>query len=224
MNDTWLVGGAVSWTTGDGSFSNGSSDMGGWSAAAYLSGFFENGAYVDVVGRTGRLSTDISASSGSSVFTAHYANTTLGASVEAGWRQNLSKSVFVEPQAEFVYGFVQGDAFTGANGVSVDQNDFETLVGRLGVRVGKTFAHHVGSVYAHASWNREFRGEADYTARLGDVVRREGVDLGGSWLSMGVGGQLNHSMHLALYGSLERYGGSDYDEDYRYTVGVRCTD
>lgn len=220
INNTWLVGGAFSYTDGEGKFSNGSADSDGYSLAAYLSGFFDCGAYVDFVGRIGRLSTDITAYSDASEFKGSYNNTTFGLSAEVGYHWKLNDTFYVEPQAELAYGFVKGDDFTGANDVRVEQDDFQTLVGRLGARIGASFAEGAGTVYAHASVNHDFLGDADYTASLGSVSRDLSVDIGGTWVSYGIGAQFNTSKNLNFYGTLERANGSEYQEDYRYSVGM----
>lgn len=220
INNTWLVGGAFSYTDGEGKFSNGSADSDGYSLAAYLSGFFDCGAYVDFVGRIGRLSTDITAYSDASEFKGSYNNTTFGLSAEVGYHWKLNDTLYVEPQAELAYGFVKGDDFTGANDVRVEQDDFQTLVGRLGARIGASFADGAGTVYAHASVNHDFLGDADYTASLGSVSRDLSVDIGGTWVSYGIGAQFNTSKNLNFYGTLERANGSEYQEDYRYSVGM----
>lgn len=216
INNTWLVGGAFSYTDGEGKFSNGSADSDGYSLAAYLSGFFDCGAYVDFVGRIGRLSTDITAYSDASEFKGSYNNTTFGLSAEVGYHWKLNDTFYVEPQAELAYGFVKGDDFTGANDVRVEQDDFQTLVGRLGA----SFADGAGTVYAHASVNHDFLGDADYTASLGSVSRDLSVDIGGTWVSYGIGAQFNTTKNLNFYGTLERANGSEYQEDYRYSVGM----
>lgn len=220
INNTWLVGGAFSYTDGEGKFTNGSADSDGYSLAAYLSGFFDCGAYVDFVGRIGRLSTDITAYSDASEFKGSYNNTTFGLSAEVGYHWKLNDTFYVEPQAELAYGFVKGDDFTGANDVRVEQDDFQTLVGRLGARIGASFADGAGTVYAHASVNHDFLGDADYTASLGSVSRDLSVDIGGTWVSYGIGAQFNTSKNLNFYGTLERANGSEYQEDYRYSVGM----
>lgn len=220
INNTWLVGGAFSYTDGEGKFSNGSADSDGYSLAAYLSGFFDCGAYVDFVGRIGRLSTDITAYSDASEFKGSYNNTTFGLSAEVGYHWKLNDTFYVEPQAELAYGFVKGDDFTAANDVRVEQDDFQTLVGRLGARIGASFADGAGTVYAHASVNHDFLGDADYTASLGSVSRDLSVDIGGTWVSYGIGAQFNTSKNLNFYGTLERANGSEYQEDYRYSVGM----
>ena len=220
INNTWLVGGAFSYTDGEGKFSNGSADSDGYSLAAYLSGFFDCGAYVDFVGRIGRLSTDITAYSDASEFKGSYNNTTFGLSAEVGYHWKLNDTFYVEPQAELAYGFVKGDDFTGVNDVRVEQDDFQTLVGRLGARIGASFADGAGTVYAHASVNHDFLGDADYTASLDSASRDLSVDIGGTWVSYGIGAQFNTSKNLNFYGTLERANGSEYQEDYRYSVGM----
>ena len=220
INDTWLVGGAFSYTDGEGKFSNGSSESDGYTLAAYLSGFFPCGGYVDLVGRIGRLSTDITAGSQGSIFKGDYANTTFGLSAEVGYHWKFKDIFYVEPQAELAYGFVKGDDFTGDNRVKISQDDFQTLVGRLGARVGASFADGDGTVYAHASVNHDFLGDADYSASYNGDTRNFGVDIGGTWVSYGVGAQFNTSANLNFYGTLERSNGSEYQEDYRYSVGM----
>ncbi|MFR1630498.1 MAG: autotransporter domain-containing protein, partial [Sutterella wadsworthensis] len=44
-----------------------------------------------------------------------------------------------------------GDDFVTEIGVSVSQDDFESLIGRLGVRAGFNFPNDRGTVYARAS-------------------------------------------------------------------------
>lgn len=221
LNNNWLVGGAFSYTSGDGTLSNGTADTDGYSLAAYLSGFFDCGGYVDIVGRVGRLSTDITTFNNATTFKGSYDNTTFGLSAEVGYRLNLNKTFYVEPQAELAYGYVKGDDFTATNGVSIEQDNLQTLVGRFGARVGASFAEGAGTVFAHASVNHDFLGDVDYKASYETKAPRDlSVDIGGTWYTYGVGAQFNTSKNLNFYGTLERSNGTDYQEDYRYSVGM----
>lgn len=111
--------------------------------------------------------------------------------------------------------------FRASNGVKVEQDNYQSLVGRLGARLGANFAGNKGSVYLTASVNHDFLGDADSTAKLGNVVRDQSVDAGGTWVSYGLGAQFNTTENLSFYGSLEKASGSEYREDYRYNVGFR---
>lgn len=226
LGSNWIVGGAFSYTSMDGDFDNGSGESDGYSLAAYASGFFDCGGYVDVIGRVGRLSTDVTASTLSAtggVFSGSYDNTTLGLSVEAGYHWNPVSILYVEPQAELAYGYVLGDDFSSAaNGVTIEQDDFQSLVGRLGARIGATLPKDAGQIYMHVSVNHDFLGDADATARpSAGLARGISTDLGGTWVSYGLGMQFEAGQNLSIYGSLDRANGSDYQEDYRYSVGVR---
>lgn len=226
VGGNWIVGAAFSYTDSEGKFSNGSGEADMYSLAAYASGMFSCGGYVDVVGRIGRISTDVTASTLSQsggVFSSSYDNTALSLSVETGYRHQFSSMFYVEPQAELAYGYVIGDDFTsGTNGVRYDQDDFQSLVGRLGVRTGANMADGAASFYLHASVNHDFLGDADATATPAQGMARDvSVDLGGTWVSYGIGAQFTASSRLSFYGMLERSNGSDYQDDYRYSVGAR---
>lgn len=227
VGNNWVVGGAFTYTNMDGDISNGAADSDSYSLAAYASGFFDCGGYIDVIGRVGRLSTDVTGDTGSvagGVFDGSYDNTAFGLSVEVGYHWNVTSMFYVEPQVELAYGFVSGDDFTSSNGANVEQDDFQSLVGRLGARFGANFADNKGSVYMHASVNHDFLGDVDATAGVDGGARFDiSNDLGGTWVSYGVGAQFNTSANMSFYGMLERANGSEYTEHYRYSVGMRYT-
>lgn len=226
LSPNWLVGAAFSYTDLDADFSNGDGSSDGYSLAAYASGFFDCGGYLDVIGRIGRLSSSVTAATGTAaggVLRGDYDNTALGLSAEAGYHWKLTDVFYLEPQAELSYGIVLGDDFTSkSNGVKISQDDFETLVGRLGIRAGSVFADGRGQVYAHASVHHDFLGNADSSAAPSvGAARRIDVDLGGTWTSFGVGAQFVLENSMTFYGMIERANSSEYDEDYRYSVGMR---
>lgn len=225
LNGNWVVGGAFMYTDAEAEFSNGRGKADGYSLAAYASGFFDGGAYVDIVGRAGRISSEVEADTLSTfggVLSGDYDNTALGISVEAGYHWPISKTFYVEPQAQLSYGIVFGDDFESkTNGVRIRQDDFETLVGRIGARLGASFNEGRGQVFVHASVHHDFMGNADAaaTSRWGHTENIQ-TDLGGTWASYGVGSQFSMENGLSLYAMLERSSGADYDEDNRYSVGL----
>lgn len=224
VGGNWVVGGAFSYTDQDADFSNGSGTSEGYALAAYAAGYFDCGGYIDVIGRIGRMSSDVEAlSQGGSLFDGSYDNTAFGLSVETGWRWNATDTFYVEPQAELSYGFIKGDDFTsGVNGAKIEQDDFQSLVGRLGVRTGADFSDRKGAVYLQASVNHDFLGDADATATpAAGQSRTISTDLGGTWFSYGVGLQYAADNGVNFYASLERASGSEYEEHYRYNVGAR---
>lgn len=225
IGNNWIVGGAFSYTNMDADFSNGNGESDSYMLSAYASGFFDCGGYIDIIGRLGRLSTDLNASSGPSVeaFDGSYDNTAFGLSTEVGYHWKLSDVFFIEPQAELAYGYVLGDDYTSSNDVKVKQDDFQSLVGRLGTRLGAAFPKDAGIIYAHASVNHDFLGDNDFTAQAAGMTSamKFSNDLDETWVSYGIGLQLNPSKNFYVYGSLDRATGSDYAESYHYSVGAR---
>ena len=221
VGDNWIVGGAFGYTDQSADYTNGDSSTDGYTLAVYGTAFFPCGGYVDLIARASRLSTDLSATTVSE-FEASYDNTAFGVSAEVGYRWDISKTFYLTPQAELTYGYVRGEDFTGSNGIRVDQDDFKTLVGRLGFQAGANFAEGAGTVYLTASVNHDFQGEAEASASRGDApAQRLYEDLGGTWVSYGVGAQFNATESWSIYGSLTRANGSDYQENYKYSVGTR---
>lgn len=226
VGKNWIIGGAFTYTDMSGDFDTGSSDADSYSLSAYATGLFECGGFIDVIGRVGRISTDISASTLSAdggVLAGSYDNTAFALSVETGYHWTPASIFYVEPQAELSYSYVLGDSFTSsANGVSIDQDDFQSLVGRFGAQIGASLPQDAGRIYVEASINHDFLGDADATATPAKgAARRLSSDLGSTWYSYGIGLQLNLTDRTSFYGSLDRANGNDYQEDYRYSVGLR---
>lgn len=227
VGQNWVVGGAFTYTNMDGEMDNGSGEADSYSLAAYASGFFDCGGFIDVIGRIGRISTDITASTLSAaggILDGSYDNTAFGLSVETGYHWTPVSILYIEPQVELSYSYVLGDDFkSGSNGVSVDQDDFQSLVGRLGAQIGASLPENAGRIYLEASVNHDFLGDADATATpaAGGPSRNIEADLGGTWYSYGIGLQLQLGDSTSLYGSLDRANGNDYQEDYRYSIGLR---
>jgi len=221
VGDTWIVGAAFGYTDNSTDFSNGSADSDGYTLSVYGTAVLPTGSYLDLIGRVGRISTDIDVST-VTPFKASYDNTTVGVSAEVGHRFDLSQIFYVTPQAELAYGRVFGDDYSGSNGMKVSQDDFDTLIARIGFQAGANFADNRGSIYLTASVNHDFLGDTEATAsKAGAQDQKLKEDLGGTWFSYGIGAQFNTTNNLSFYGSLTRANGSDYQEDYHYSVGAR---
>lgn len=184
---------------------------------------FDCGGYIDIVGRVGRLSSDVTASTLSTtggVLKGSYDNTAFGLSAEIGYKWDVTSIFYVEPQMELAYGFVSGDDFRSSNGVKYEQDDFQTLVGRIGTRLGANLPEQAGTIFLHASLLHDFLGDADGTATPRQGLARDvSVDIGGTWFAYGIGAQFDMKKNVSFYGMLERSSGSDYQDDYRYSVG-----
>ena len=213
----WIVGGAFSYSNGDADITNGEADSDGYTFAVYGTRFFESGAYVDAIARVGRLSTDVTAGD----MKGSYDNNAFSLSAELGHNFKFLERAFVEPQFELTYGYVTGDDFSPKAGVKIEQDDFQMLIARLGARTGWEFERNAGRLYAQASVNHDFLGDADGEASEGNLHQDLNADLGGTWLTYGVGFQFRPTEKTSFYGELERSTGGEVKDHYTFNVGAR---
>lgn len=173
--------------------------------------------FLDVIAKYVRLDTDFSLNG----FDGSFDNNAYSLSAEFGWRFDLNDLAFVEPQVELSYGRVAGDTFTAANGVTVKQDDFDTLIGRAGVRAGFKFPENKGNIYAKFSVAHDFQGEMDAVATNGTALNTMHSDIGGTWVEYGVGGNFRLCKNAYGYVDLERTSGAEVNANYRWNIGLR---
>lgn len=217
LSDEWIVGGAFSYTDSSLDLVNGDADGESYGLAAYATRMAENGVFMDFVARYGYLKNDIR--SGNMKLDTD--SNAFSLSTEVGHHFEVVEGAYVEPQIEITYGYVTGDEVRASNGVKIEQDDFQSLVGRVGVRTGFDLPQKAGTLYATASYSYEFLGDAEGTAsKAGDRVKLD-ADLDGGWFTYGIGAQFRMSASAYAYGELERTTGGDVENPYRFNVGCR---
>ena len=215
----WVVGGAFSYMKGDADMTNGSADTDAYTLALYTARQFDSGFYVNGMARYGRLSTDATAGN----MTGSYDNNAFSVGGNVGYRFTFAQRAFVEPQFGLQYAYVTGDDYTATNGVKVEQDNFDALVASLGARVGFNFAENAGKLFARASVNHDFLGEVDGTAANDKAMQSMYVDLGGTWVTYGVGAQFNFTDNLSVWGNVDRSTGGEVSTHYMMNAGLRYT-
>lgn len=213
----WKVGGAFSYTDGSSDMDNGTADSDIYSIAAYGTWLADNGLFVDLIGKYSWLDSDFEIAN----MRGSTDNSALSVSAEIGWRFEPCAYGFIEPQAELTYGRVWGDDFTTSNDVKVSQDDFDSLIGRIGVRAGVKFPEKKGNLYVRVSGAHDFQGESDMTASKNGKVSLVSDDLGGSWVEYGLGANFNLTEATYTYLDLERTSGGDVSEKWRWNIGLR---
>ncbi len=217
INNHWIVGGAFSYTDSDADLVKGQAKGDSYSLAAYATYMADGGSYLDLIARYGYLDNEMT-SGNMSVDTQSNA---FSLSVETGHMFRIMEQAYIEPQIEVTYGFISGDDATASNGVRLDQDDFQSLITRVGVRTGFEFPEKAGTVYAMLSYSYDFLGDADGTASQGGLHEALNEDLGGGWVSYGIGAQFKLGDNAFAYGELERTSGGEIDNPYLFNVGFR---
>lgn len=220
VNNHWIVGGAFSYTDSDADLAKGAATGDSYSLAAYATYMADGGSFLDLIARYGYLKNDIdsgnmSLATGSSAFS-------LTAEMGHTFRF-MEERAYIEPQVEFTYGFVSGDDDTASNGVKIEQDDFQSFVTRIGVRTGFDFPKKAGTIYGMVSYSYDFLGDADGMASEGNLRQALSEDLGGGWVSYGIGAQVMFGKSSYFYGELERTSGGEVDNPYLFNAGVRIT-
>ena len=220
VNNHWIVGGAFSYTDSDADLAKGAATGDSYSLAAYATYMADGGSFLDLIARYGYLKNDIdsgnmSLETGSSAFS-------LTAEIGHTFRF-MEERAYIEPQVEFTYGFVSGDDDTASNGVKIEQDDFQSFVTRVGVRTGFDFPKKAGTIYGMVSYSYDFLGDADGMASEGNLRQALSEDLGGGWVSYGIGAQVMFGKSSYFYGELERTSGGEVDNPYLFNAGVRIT-
>lgn len=101
------------------------------------------------------------------------------------------------------------------------QDNFDALVASFGARVGFNFAEDAGKFFARASVNHDFLGEIDGTAANDKAIESMYVDLGGTWVTYGVGAQFNCTDSLSVWANVDRSNGGDVSTHYMMNAGLR---
>jgi len=127
--------------TADGSIS--SKGLGGyvtWQQKAPTDRKPGTGAYVDAVVKQDWLDFGVSAKSVSGFDLQNgYKGKATTASIEAGYGFDLGNNVVFQPQAQLTWSKVKADSFTDSYGIAVHGQEAESLIGRVGLRLEKTF-------------------------------------------------------------------------------------
>lgn len=207
-----------SYTDSDLEYIGGEGDNKIFGLTAYGSWLGDNGSFVDVIAKVARLESDsvIDGTSGD------FNTTAYSLSAEVGHRFDLAESVFLEPQAEMSWGYVDGKTFTTLNktsGIATDTTVDSTtsLIGRLGVRAGIKCPNNKGTAYVRTSILHEFDGDVSVTR--GDGTYTE--DASDTWFEYAIGGNYNLSSTTQFYADLSRTSNAELSEPWRLNVGAR---
>lgn len=218
--DRFWLGGAFSYTDGEHELAAGSADNSLAAFTLYGTWMHENGLFVDVTGKYGRIDNEFDISIGGDLSEGDYDTNALGLSVQAGWRWQPNQ-FFVEPQVELMYGRMSSVDYTTSTGMHVDHDAVDSLIGRAGVRLGVDYPDNRGRVYLRASVLHDWQGEAEYNFTKGGDFRHETDDLSGTWYEVGIGANFNVTDNLHFIGDLQTSQGGEVDTDYRINFVAR---
>ena len=179
------------------------------------------GHYSDYVLKIGRLSNDfeVYARSTGEKITGDYSNFVYSASAEYGRKKDIGKNWYFEPQVQLQYAHVTDADYTTSQGTSVELDAIDSLIGRVGFRLGKDMGEN-NTFYVKADVLHEFLGDQDISAfddtgRLDTTYENEGT-----WYDVGLGFSHQFSKGTYMFLDVEKTFGNDNEDTYQFNVGM----
>ena len=215
----WHYGAAVSHTDGETSYANGYGENDSTSLSLYGTRLMNDGQYLDLVLKVGRLSNEFDNYAEAGHTHGDYDAWGTAISGEYGKKLDLKEGWFVTPQAQLSLMRIGGEDYTTSNKIAVSQDTLYSAVGRIGFEAGKDTGW--GSLYAKASVLHEFAGDADTYVRLGDQSNSYSQDLGDTWYEAGFGFNWKMGNGSYFYADVIRTFGGDIDTPWQWNAGVR---
>ena len=216
-------GTAFSYTKGDADFDGGSADLDTYSLALYGTWLGDKGQYIDVIGRMASIKNDANARSltgQGKAYDGKMDNVGLSLSAEAGWRFAMPYNLFVEPQVEATYSYIDSDNFRYADR-KYELQSTDSFIARAGIMAGIQCPDNKGNVYVRASVVHDFLGETDVKVSSAQMSRTVSNDFGGTWGEFGIGANVSVSDNAYVYADVEHTTGGEIEEPWRVNVGVR---
>jgi outer membrane autotransporter protein len=219
----WLVGVMAGHSNSDLDLSRGTSGT----VKSYYAGLYatwvdeESGYYFDGVVKANRFENDskVGLSDGAQA-KGNYGTNGIGGSVEVGRNIKLDNDFFVEPFAQASTVVVKGKSYTLDNGLQAKGENTQSVLGKLGVTVGRDFVMDSGSVvqpYLRTAVAHEFA--KDNKASVNGHVFNN--DLSGSRAELGAGVAVSMSQNLQLHADFEHSKGKHVDQPWGLNVGAR---
>ena len=229
----WTVGAAVSYNDGDATYGNGRGDLSAYSAGIYGTWKSEDGQYVDIIAKYSKLDNDYEVfNDGGHKLSGDYKTWGTSISAEYGKRFENDNGFYFDPSVELTLGRINGkdynahsdylDSVGVKKDMQVEQDAFNTLVGRVGFRLGQKLDN--ASYFVKLAAAHEFSGDFDTTFRaVNEPEGRTSIDFGDTWYEAQIGGTVKLSDNSLIYADFERSFGGDVEEKWRVDAGLRFT-
>lgn len=223
VSSNFLVGVSFDYTIGDTDLNAGSADNDVYTVGLYGTYYGDNGGFVDLMAKIGRIDNEYTVSNTASLEKGDYMMTGAIVGIEAGHRFDLAHNLFVEPQVQLSYSWLRATDYS-TNIRSVDFETIESLVARVGVMGGMKFAENRGAAYLKASYNHDFLGNVDaamYAVNGSGNSAKISDELDDNWAEVSLGVSYSVTDTLNTFLDVGTGFGGDIDQKWRINFGAR---
>ena len=225
LRGDWTVGGALLYGTSNNDYALGSGSGKTAGLAVYGAKQFQDGRYVDIIGKVNRLKNDFTVRNTlGTTLSGDYRNTGVSLSVEYGKRIKKDNGFYVDPNAELTFSRLSGESFEARTNTSstvhIDSDAVNSVIGRIGVGIGKERKN--SNVFLKAALAHEFSGKMNATYSMaGEPTTGSEVNLKDTWLDLELGGSWSVRPNTYVYGTFTKNFGATVDNSYRIDAGIR---
>ena len=220
---------AFDYLHGESDFSNGDGELDRYSLGLYDTWLLDNGSYLDLSAKVGWFDADTDL--GFNTAKGQYYDLSgdydfWGASIgaEIGRKFANEDQWFFEPQSQLTYTYIGDFDYDTPNQVKVESDNVDSLIMRLGFRVGKDFGKSVEdglySIYLMGDALHEFLGDQELTVTGGDASEKLKFDGDRTWYDVGVGVSCTLGESSYMFINYERALGSDMDNTWEVSAGL----
>ena len=208
------LGFSFAYTDGDSDFNDlkGTGELKRYEASVYDTLTFGS-HYLDFVARFGQVDNDfeVTNQSGALTTSGSFDQKYAALSAEYGYNFKDEHNVFIEPQVQLQVAYLGDYNYRTERNMKVDADSDISVIGRVGLRTGKTFesSDYVGELYARADVLHQFTDGQD--AQFSDLSDKVNVTWGNkdTWSTFGVGGYLNWKDNVSFQVDVERTAGGE---------------
>ncbi|MGK6328084.1 autotransporter outer membrane beta-barrel domain-containing protein [Erwinia sp. DT-104] len=215
---SWLTGAAFSSSRSSMDVKNSSGDIDSYGAQFYLSRRYDNGVFVDTQAQFDHFSNSADVRMlGGGRGEAEFSSNGYGLGVTLGYAWQYG-DFSADPYAKLAGRTFEGAKYTLSNGMVVNNSDYNSVQGELGVNLGYDFKFSAGYVkpYFHLAGIHEFAD--DNKARINNVTLNNSID--GTALQVGAGAELKFDNSISGYAGLDYTKGGDIERPWQATLGV----
>lgn len=223
-------GAALDVAQGDVDYDNlsGESEADRYRLSAYQTYMGDNGVYYDAVLRAGWYDAETNVAytrDNGTVYDmrGNFDYWAAAASFEAGHRFESDSAWWIEPEVQLQYTYIADYDYKTNQGIRIDTDDTQSLIGRFGVRMGKVLTSDAGrhmSVWAGADVFHEWLGDRDGTMTGIDETVRYDISGDDTWWDTVFGMTWETGPDSRLWAAAKHDFGGDKENTWTVNVGA----
>lgn len=213
-------GGAYHYVTSEAQHTRSDLSLRGHILTGYMTDVYDDGRYLDLVGKFGWARGGLTFFDDNFPDTAHWSSHFYSLSGEYGRRKIDEKHRYIEPQVQLTWSHLGRGKYHSTNHIDGQLSAFNSLIFRTGILFGKKDEQN--HYYAKAFWNHEFLGlyNGEYFDGLDRFTTRTKAKA--SWWTLGLGVQKQLDSNKYLYFDIQRDYGGFINKSWELELGLRC--